>query len=402
METTLIIKNILLPNLEKDNKFSENKVDNAFWEKFATDLLHFEEDAKPIYSSIYSLELDKPEKVIDKLPTINSQFLKELAESYVLDQTTDATDYLLKTNNEAFLKEIDFLKTMQQAIISVERKRIKADLPKSYERLTFELSETEIASAIKKKGREDLKEKMRQWDKELLKADSVLSHENYSEIRFQKAPEIESKLDKKETKVISLSWIKYASVACVIITAGALYFKFTQTDVSRFSEPTENTVVTNDAKKETTKPQNKTIVLAAIETVSKKTTVLESESMGFSGAKMNEITINYKDASKRIASLEKVIETKTIDSKILNQYKTELASLKTQKDKYVFDGKELTLYVKNDKSGYSVLLTEDQTYFLKKGSAFYDLKISKVFLSLEKVSDEVIIENLEKIYFENQ
>ena len=406
METTLIIKNILLPKLEKDPKFSEKKVDATFWEKFAVCLVHLKEDAKPIYALIYSLELDNPEKLIDKLSNIYTQFLKELAESYILGTTTEAIDYLLQSKNEVFLEEVAFLKTMQQAIKSVERKRIKADLPKSYERLTFELSETEIANAIKKKGREDLKEKMKQWDKELLKAEAVLSHENYSDIRFQLAPakatEIESKLDKKQTKVISLSWIKYAAAACIIITAGALYFKFTQTDLSRFSEPTENTVVTTDAKKENTKPQNITIVLAAIETVSKKITVLESESIGFSGTTKNEITINYKDASKRIASLEKVIETKTIDSKILSQYKTELASLKTQNDKYVFDGKELALFVKNDKSGYSVLLTEDQTYFLKKGRFFYDLKISKVFLPLEKVSDEVTIETLEKIYFENQ
>ena len=103
METNLVIKNILLPKLKKDAKFSEEKVYNAFWEKFTTDLLHFEEDAKPLYASIYNLELDDPEKIIDKLPTIYSQFLKELAESYVLYQTTEATDYLLKMNNHLFL-----------------------------------------------------------------------------------------------------------------------------------------------------------------------------------------------------------------------------------------------------------------------------------------------------------
>lgn len=145
MKTAIaIVENIILPQLEKDSKFSEKKVDSAFLEKFATDLLHFEEDAKPIYTNIYGLELDNPEKIIDKLPNIYAQFLKELAESYVLGQTTEATDYLLEKNNEAFLKEVQFLESMQQAIKSVERKRIKADLPKSYERLTFELSETDL------------------------------------------------------------------------------------------------------------------------------------------------------------------------------------------------------------------------------------------------------------------
>lgn len=221
METTFIIKNILLPQLEKDPKFSKKKVDATFWEKFAVCLVHLKEDAKPLYVLIYSLELDNPEKIIDKLSNIYTQFLKELAESYVLGTTTEAIDYLLQSKNEVFLKEVRFLKSMQQAIKSVERKRIKADLPKSYERLTFELSETEIANAIKKKGREDFKEKFKQWDTELVEAEAVLSPAVHSEIRFQLAPakdiEIESKLGKKEIKVVPLSWIKYAVAAIFII-----------------------------------------------------------------------------------------------------------------------------------------------------------------------------------------
>lgn len=205
MKTAIaIVENIILPQLEKDSKFSEKKVDSAFLEKFATDLLHFEEDAKPIYTNIYGLELDNPEKIIDKLPNIYAQFLKELAESYVLGQTTEATDYLLEKNNEAFLKEVQFLESMQQAIKSVERKRIKADLPKSYERLTFELSETDLANATKKKGREDLREKFKQWDTELEEQESV--------------PVISMLTNEKEkTKVTSLSWMKYVSIAAIFI-----------------------------------------------------------------------------------------------------------------------------------------------------------------------------------------
>ena len=203
METTLTIKNILLPKMEKDLKFSEENVTAAFWEKFVTDLLHFEADAKPLYASIYSLELDNPEKIIDKLPNIYAQFLKELAESYVLGEHSQATDYLLKTNSASFAKEIDFLKTMQQAIKSVERKRIKADLPTSYERLTFELSDIDLANATKKKGREDLREKMKQWDTELAE---------------ESVPVVAMLTNnKKETKVISLSWMKYASIAAIFI-----------------------------------------------------------------------------------------------------------------------------------------------------------------------------------------
>ena len=152
MKTAIdILKSIVLPKLEKDLRFDVQKTNVDFWEKFSTDLLHFEEDAKLIYASIYSLELSDAEKVIAKLPDLYSKFIKELAETYVVGESSAATDYLLKTNNEAFLQEVHFLQTMQQAIKSVERKRIKEDLPNSYERLVFELSETDMANVIKKK-----------------------------------------------------------------------------------------------------------------------------------------------------------------------------------------------------------------------------------------------------------
>lgn len=67
----------------------------------------------------------------------------------------------------------------------------------------------------------------------------------------------------------------------------------------------------------------------------------------------------------------------------------------------MFDGKELTLFMKNDKSGYSVLLTENQTYFLKKGSFYYDLKMTNKNLPLTKVSDIETLDILEKINFQN-
>nr|WP_314896927.1 hypothetical protein [uncultured Flavobacterium sp.] len=400
METTLVIKNILLPKLEKDANFSKERVHSVFWEKFTTDLLRFEEDAKPIYGSIYSLELANAEKIIDKLPNIYSQFLKQLAESYVLDQTSDATDYFLKTNNKTFAKEIDFLQTMKQVIKSVERKRIKADLPTSYERLTFELSDANLANVARKKGREDLKEKFKNWD-----ADLEEKGENVPVITMI-APE-EEVIAPAASKVISLSRIKYAAAASIIIAAGIFYFKNMDTDLI----PIENTVVTKEKVKDKIQPQInlptiEAIVLAPIETTSRTITVLQPESLGFTGDKKANITINFKDATKRMLSLEKLLEqnktSQTIDSKILGQHKSELSNLKIQKDTYVFDGKTLTLFSKKATIDYTVLQTEVQVYYLKKGDEYYTLKVSNIPLPLEKVSDAATIETLEKIHFENQ
>lgn len=393
MKTAIaIVQNIILPKLEKDSKFSEEKVDTAFWEKFAADLLHFEEDAKPVYARIYSLELADAEKIIDKLPSIYSQFLKELAESHVLGQSSEATQYLTEKNNVTFLKEVRFLKTMQQAIKSVERKQIKKDLPKSYERLTFELSDADFANVTKKQGRNDLKNKFKKWDKELVEEEAIPVVSMFTDE------------DKKPTKVISLSWMKYAAAACVIIAAGIFYFKNTDSDVV----PIENTVVTKEKVQDKIQPQInpptvEAIVLAPIETSSRTTTVLQPESLGFASDKKLKITINFKDASQRIVALEKFIETnQKVDSRILVQHKAELAALKTKKHKYVFDGKTLTLFSEKTTTAYEVIQTEEQGFYLKKGNNYYTLKVNSIPSVLEKVTNATTIETLEKIHFENQ
>ena len=393
METTPIIKNILLPKLKKDSKYSDEKVVASFWKNFSTVLVRFEENAQPLYTAIYSLELGNPEQIIDKLPKIYAQFLKELAECYVLGQTSEATDYLVKTNNKTFLKEVQFLKTMQQAIKSVERKRIKTELPQSYDRLTFELSETEIANAIKKKAREELKKKMKLWDAELEDGVPVISMANLED-------EITS--DKTRSKVISLSWMEYAVAASIIIAAGIFYFKNTGTP----EIPVENSVVIKEKKNN--QPQlhptvTETIALASIETTSSTVTVLQPESLGFSSDKKVKITINFKDATKRILSLENALgQSRTIDPKIFGQYKVELIQLKRQKDNYVFDGQIMTLFNKKAATDYAVMQTEEQLYYLKTGDEYYNLKVSNSPMVLEKVVSTTILETLEKIHFENQ
>ena len=393
METTPIIKNILLPKLKKDSKYSDEKVVASFWKNFSTVLVRFEENAQPLYTAIYSLELGNPEQIIDKLPKIYAQFLKELAECYVLGQTSEATDYLVKTNNKTFLKEVQFLKTMQQAIKSVERKRIKTELPQSYDRLTFELSETEIANAIKKKAREELKKKMKLWDAELEDGVPVISMANLED-------EITS--DKTRSKVISLSWMEYAVAASIIIAAGVFYFKNTGTP----EIPVENSVVIKEKKNN--QPQlhptvTETIALASIETTSSTVTVLQPESLGFSSDKKVKITINFKDATKRILSLENALrQSRTTDPKIFGQYKVELIQLKRQKDNYVFDGQIMTLFNKKAATDYAVMQTEEQLYYLKTGDEYYNLKVSNSPMVLEKVVSTTILETLEKIHFENQ
>lgn len=389
MKTAInILQNIILPELEKDINFDNLKTNNAFWTNLTNALLRFEQDAKPVYATIYSLELDNPEIIIDKLPNLYNQFLKEVSENYVLGETSEATDYLLHSDNETFAKEVAFLKTLQQAVKSVERKRIKADLPNSYERLTFEISDTDFENATKKKAREDLRQKFKQWDSELIEEDNI--------------PVI-SMQSKKYPKIFSLSWTKYAVAACVVLATGILIFKNTNQEIV----PDSNTVVTTDDKKDTVNPKKNipienTTSIAAITTVSVNTIVQQSEALGFSGEKKLKITITVKDATSRIKSLEKYIAANTKVTKTLNNYKNELTELEKTIDKYVFDIKTLTLFNKFNSKQDAVLVTDDHNYFLKNGNFYYDLKPENKTMQLTKVSNIEILEILKKISFENE
>ena len=78
---TSIVKNIFQAQLEKDSQFDLQKLTDVFWEKTTRAFLNYETDPKPLYATIYSLELQDPEKVISKSSGYHSSFLKELAES---------------------------------------------------------------------------------------------------------------------------------------------------------------------------------------------------------------------------------------------------------------------------------------------------------------------------------
>ena len=386
MKTAIhILQNIILPELEKDSKFEILKTNAAFWTNITNDVLRFEQDAKPVYAIIYGLELDNPEKIISKLTNFFETFIKALADNYILGETSEAADYLLQTNNETFAKEIAFLKNLQQAVKSVERKRIKADLPNSYERLTFEISDTNFENATKKKAREDLKEKFKQWDLELIEEDPI---------------PVVTMQSKKEPKVFSLSWAKYAVAACVVLATGIFFFKNTNQDIV----PNNNTVVTTDDKKDTVNPEKNlpvkaTISIASITTVSENTIVQQSEAMGFSAEKKLKIEITVKDATNRIESLKKYINANTKETSTLNNYKKELTDLEKTINNYIFDGKTLTLFNKFNFKKDAVLFTDDQNYYLKKGNFYFDLTPSNKTMLLTKVSNIETLEILKKISF---
>lgn len=393
-----IVKSLLLPKLEKDSGFDVNKLNATFWESFANKLLHFENDAQPLYALIYSLELNDAEKIISKLAVFYKSFINELAENHVLGVNSEAIDYLINLNNSDFKKEVQLFTDLENAIKKVERKRIKTEFPNAFDKLNFELSDESIAMAIKKQEREVLKEKMNVWNKELVTS------------------EIEPNI-KKEIKVISLSFIKYAVAACLVLGVGVWFIK---NQNATFTSDTN--VVTIPVKKDTisnniTIPEIPNETLAEITVNTKNTAVIES-GLGFA-SKKSIIKIVQKNQQARITSIVIAIEKyrKTIENDLIvkqqgnglivksleikiKQLEIELALLKERDNQYIFDGKVLELYVSNTVKTISIILYEN-TYYLQKEDNFFKLTVAEQPIVYNKENSIEVLTALDKITFEN-
>lgn len=403
---TAILKNLLLPKLEKDSLFEVSKITESFLESFVTALCDFENDAKPVYALLYRLELKDTEKIISKLDAIYTDFIKELAENYILGHSSEISNLLLASKNATFEKEVSFFINLEKAIKKTERNRIKQELPSAYDKLVFELDEKTLEAVTKKKVREDLRKKFKQWDKEFVEEEST--------------PVLSMLIDEnkkaKPTTVISLSWIKYAAAATIILFVGLFYFNKQQ-------NRNETVIVKSEEKKPA--PAKTDIItaipnetLAEISTVSKSVNINESTGLGFA-TKIKKISLIENNQQARINSINKAIDKyrkdlekefatnqvgdtpmiKELNSRI-DKLQNELNLLKDRERQYLFDGKVLTLYVSKASNENQVLLYQDN-YYLKKETVFYTLKIAKQLQAYKKVSDSALVTELDKILFDN-
>jgi hypothetical protein len=396
---TAILKKLLLPKLEKDSKFEVSKITESFLESFAKSFCDFEKDTESVYQILYRFELNDPEKINSKLAAIYTAFIKELAENYVLGNSSEVIDYLIDSNNKTFKKEVEFFTNLKNAIKKIERKRIKEELPTGFDKLTFEISDNEIELAIRKKERESLKEKMKVWDSELSSSDEkpVYTIDN-----------------KPKSRVISLSWIQYAAAACVILAVGVFFFKQSSTTNSNLIQPTDNSVVSVPVKEKMENIEIPSEALAEVAIVTKNATIIES-GMGYASGS-NKVKVIEHNQKERKLSIEKAIEkyrlmlekefpdnkvsnvsrAKIIQDKITSLNK-ELVELRDKEQHYKFDGKTLVLYVSDSATENAIVFYED-TYYLRRESMFYKLTVAKSAQLYKSEDDSKVINMLDQIY----
>jgi hypothetical protein len=216
---------------------------------------------------------------------------------------------------------------------------------------------------------------------------------------------------KKSTKFISFYFTKYAATVCIYLSVSIQYYNIPYYSIDGFVQ-TENGEETVKGKPDTT--SNSSIpseALAEVTTVRKNSTVIE-EGMGMTG---NSILIieNNQQARKEsiinaIEKYQKLLEkefaiNKVIDTPISKELKiridrlnNELNLLNEREQKYLFDGKVLTLYVSIISKENRILAYKDN-YYLVKDTVFYTLTTSGKLQYYKKVTDTDSLTALNKI-----
>ncbi len=391
-----ILRELILSNLGTDSKFDKSLLTDSFIEQFAEALCQFENEAKPLYALIYSLELSDPEKGISKLDTIYQLFINEIAEHFVVsnNEKSFCCELLLKNQNQSFQKRVLFYQNVEKVIKKVERQRIKDSLSTSWEALAFEIPEKKLENVIKKQSREKLKQQFKKWDDEL------------------------NKEKVEETKIISFSWIKYAVAACVLFLVGFWIFNTLQKDV----DP-KGTMELSSAEKQKKQilreiKQIESRGLVDVASNQKSVEILSTRGVGYIN-KTQKLKIVIKDPQPRINSIiqaieqyQKLLETKFAPNSFSSQnklfkelenkidsLKIELSSLKSMQNTYIFDGKMVTLHTSGN--GKIHILFSEDIYYLKKENSIYPLVQTTQPKKLEKLKDSEKQAALSKILFDN-
>lgn len=319
INTIKIVQDLLLPVLEKDSSFNSKNISEDFWESFTKNLLDFETDKSSLNNLIKQIDSLKI-KTIDSdsinsiLENIYKCFILELAESYVLGENLFGTEQLLTTKDSLFKEQVIFLKTLEDV--------------------------------IEEKRREDLKKMFQKWDNELI-------GEQVAEAAVVQLSPNKSLASKKETKIISLSWAKYAVAAVVVISAGLFYLK--SFDANKTPQFVDGFV-----------QKNNVVVLS-------------------------NLGIGFTDISKR-------------DSITVTNYLSKSGAYKNQEIMYQFSNNTVTitgdsLATKNKNFKYRIINTSKNNFYLERNNEFYPLIQTENDEVLKLETEKTIIEELEKIIF---
>ncbi len=418
-----ILKSLYQPILEEISvqapalKGSLNN--EEFWDYFNELILDVKHTGNELTNLLHSYKVAKAEYYTNQLEQIRAEYLSLLAIGYIRGNNTPTTELLIKTQFAPFLEELAFQKDIIITVTISERSRLKNYFSIIDEVINFDIANEEITAAFKGLNKKNERNSLKRQFNELEKGEELVYKEDSRSMSLVEEPtttygqteKLAVPFEKRKTKTISLSFLKYAAAACFIGAMVWIGVKFYDTGSTR-----DNTEVAKidvpavpDAK---IKP-----AFAEVE-VTENIIPLQTETgMGFADVgSIKKLPIVIQNVMPRIQSIEDYLnkpqtctsET-TLRDTLVEVIKEqtgaveELELLLRLSKSYIFDGEKLQLFQTfNAHVQNSVIKTADKKYYLMSGNNFYQLTISKQQQDLNKITDSQLIEKLERIVFDNK
>lgn len=312
-----------------------------------------------------------------------SDIIEDLAELSFKGYESETITFLVQTNNEVFLKHIQFLKETQNAIIFSERISLKKKLEKLDELNGFDLDEKEIKAAITLHERSRLKKHLFELAKKGSSGGGTIVKFNFRQV------------------------LKYAAILILVVAPTIII-------VNRVNKQktATNDLANNDNKKqpEPIKIENKPydIQLPNADSYAMEKELIQEQKFGFSsGSDSKNINIRINNLSVQLIALNNEIEKHKDDLKIKNYLIQKIDSISALTDTYIFDKiNGLAIYTlklspnKNTLKQLKFITTQKEKLYLKEKSAYYLIKKDGLRHRLIKETSEDIMDQLDLI--ENQ
>ena len=368
-----------------------------------------------------------------------TDIIEELAELFYKGHESENTIYLEQSNNEVFQDHIQFLKDTKLAIELFARKELKKKLEKLDELNAFELTDSDIKTAINLFERHRLKAHFSELAKNTEVEVEPAVYYSKSQISIGDRDEVLNGNEEPEfSKTISSKYktvLRYAAILILVI--GPTIFIVNRINKQNTAEP--NIVAKNDTEEQSistskqyaindTKKQGDPIKikiepfefqLPIAETIVMETELLEEPKFGFAASLATKIKLSVINISSQIDALEQQCKKTSFEKSntgnglSAKKYCDSYDSLISIKETYIYNKKlnTLTIYTSKWKANnkfvsklklISIEKNTESILYLNVETNYYLIKVIGKNNGLIKEKDEDIIDQLNLIENQNE
>jgi hypothetical protein len=335
------------------------------------------------------------QNLVSTLKQLQIEYYNSLVQLYFEGKTNKEIEHLLSSDNLTFRNIISdenkFERDLSYAIRLTERDAFKKKFLSIDEADEFQLSEKEIKSAISQLERKSLKLKFVEIDK-IMEVDSIPAS------------------DASTGKVLAFNlkpFIKYAAAAVILgfIFIGGYHLMNVKTS--------RNYELAEKVNTKENKLQSLDFKIPLIDEQRIQKNLLQPQSLGFIEPAKISITIIIKNIGRQINRLEEIrsilynrkdrLEYTTLSKQISIQIDSLIAIRNTYL--YIPENKNVILSIL---TGYNVVHiinlnpSQNRTLYLKLNNNYYKLKATGKHEKLIPIEDKTLLEELNKIIFQNQ